>query len=145
MESDERTRNKDSSFGYLFSRLMREATSLMRKEVELVKAEVSQKTSQMMSGVASIAIAGAVLLSGFLVLLAAAVDGLSKFLPPEMTPWLSALIIGVIVIIVGLIMLQSGRKKLEQQNLTPQRTIDSLRNDQALAKRHEKRAKEQVK
>ena len=133
------------SFGSLISDLTNEITTLVRKEVELAKAELSEKSSQAIGGIASIAIAGGVLMSGFLVLLAAAVYGLNTVLPPEMTPWLSALIVGVIVVIIGLIMLQSGRKKLKSQSLMPRRTMASVKNDRGFAKQHEEKVKEQMK
>ena len=58
----------------------------------------------------TMAVAGGVLLSGFLVLLAAAVFGLDTFLQ---RPWLSALIVGAIVVVIGFIMLQSAKKKMK--------------------------------
>ncbi|MEC9482992.1 MAG: phage holin family protein, partial [Halomonas sp.] len=96
-------------------------------------------------GAVSIAVAGGVLFAGFLVLLAAAVYGLHELIDYDESPWLSALIVGVVVAIIGAIMLQSGRKKLQAQNLKPDRTVNSLRNDRDFAKQHEERAKEQVK
>ncbi|WP_043528191.1 phage holin family protein [Litchfieldella xinjiangensis] len=138
METENRTRAEGSSIGALFSSLTREVTALVRKETELVKAEMSQKTSQAMGGIAAIAVAGAVLFSGLLVLLAAAVFGLNEVLPPETTPWLGALIVGGVVMLIGFIMLQSGRKKLKSQNLMPNRTMASLRRDKEFAKEHER-------
>ncbi|MDX5378186.1 MAG: phage holin family protein, partial [Halomonas sp.] len=112
-------RTGESSIASLFTNLARDVTSLVRKETELAKVEMGEKTSQAMGALASIAIAGAVLLSGFLVLLAAAVFGLNTVLPPDTTPWLSALIVGGVVVLIGFIMLQAGRKKLKQENLMP--------------------------
>lgn len=145
---DEENRNRQegaTSFSSLISSLTRDVTSLVRNEVDLAKAEMSEKTSQAATGVGSIAAAGAVMFCGLLVLLAAAVFGLNHVLPPETTPWLSALIVGGVVLIIGLIMLQSGRKKLQAQNLMPNRTMASLRNDRKFAQQHEEQAKEQVK
>lgn len=150
MESDKPTMGEpntkaDTSFGSLFSNLTHEVTSLVRKEIELAKAELSEKASQATSGITSIAVAGAVLMSGFLVLLAAAVYGLNTVLPPNTTPWLSALIVGGIVVVIGFIMLKSGQKKLETQSLRPNRTMASVKSDQGLARQHGKQAKEQMK
>lgn len=145
MDADNRNRTQTSSLGSLLSSLTNELTGLVRKEVELAKAEMSEKGAQAAGGVGSIAAAGGVLFSGFLVLLAAAVFGLNEVLPPETTPWLSALIVGGIVLLIGFILLQSGRKKLKAQNLMPSRTMASFRNDRELAQQHETRAKEEVK
>lgn len=147
MDADNRTRQGESSssFSSLFKSLTYDVTSLVRNEVELAKAEISEKASQASAGVGSIAAAGAIMFCGFLVLLAAAVFGLNTVLPPETTPWLSALIVGGVVLLIGFIMLQSGRKKLKSQNLMPNRTMASLRNDREFARQHEEQAKERAK
>ncbi|MGR4069713.1 phage holin family protein [Halomonas sp. LR3S48] len=144
MEAENKVRTGESSIGTLFTNLAREVSSLVRKETELAKVEMGEKTSQAMGALASIAIAGAILMCGFLVLLAAAVFGLNTVLPPETTPWLSALIVGGIVVVIGLIMLQAGRKKLKQENLMPTRTMASLRRDKALTREHEEAVKEEL-
>ena len=145
MEAENRTRTQSSSIAALFSSLANEVTDLVRKESELAKVEMREKSRQAMGAVTSIAIAGAVLFSGFLVLLAAAVFGLNTVLPPETTPWLSALIVGGVVVVIGFIMLQAGRNKLKQESLVPSRTIASLRRDKALAQEHEELIKEELK
>ena len=145
MEAENRTRSQTPSIATLFSNLANEVLVLVRKESELAKVEMQEKSRQAMGAVTSIAIAGAVLFSGFLVLLAAAVFGLNTVLPPETTPWLSALIVGGVVVVIGLIMLQAGRSKLKQESLMPSRTIASLRRDKALAQEHEERVKEELK
>lgn len=144
-ENRNRTNTESSTFGSLFSSLTDEVRTLIRNEVRLAQAEMTEKASQAAKGAASIAIAGAVLFSGFLVLLAAAVYGLNAVLPGTTTPWLSALIVGAIVLIIGVIMVQTGRKKLQALNLTPERTMASLSNDKEFAKQHEEQAKEQTK
>jgi hypothetical protein len=69
---------------------------------------------------------GICVFAGLLVLLAAAVLGLATVLPP----WLSALIIGVLVVALGAGLLLLGKNRLNAEALTPQRTLRSLREDQ---------------
>ena len=64
--------------GSLIGDLAQEATSLVRKEVELVKLEMSEKIDKTTAAASSIAIGGAVLYAGFLVFLIFAVAG-SRF------------------------------------------------------------------
>lgn len=139
------TTSEGASLGSLLSTLTREMGSLVRQETQLAKAEMSEKTHQAMTGVAAIAIAGAVLFGGFLVLLAAAVFLLNEVLPPDTTPWLSAIIVGLVVAIIGYVMLKSGVKKLQAQNLMPDRTMASLQSDKDLARHHEAHVKEELK
>lgn len=128
-------RSPTRSLGALFSDLTNETTTLVRKEIELAKAEMSQKLDQMQSGLASLAAGCAVLYAGFLVLLIAAVAGLDAVLDRWWpTQWLAPLIVGVVVIIVGFVLMQKGRKDFKPNNLVPQRTFQSLKRDTDLAR-----------
>jgi hypothetical protein len=137
METTARTPNTDSrSLVALFSDLWRETTSLLRDEAALAKAEMSQKVSQVSSGIGALAIGGAITLAGFIVVLIAASAFLAQFLPPDVAVWLAPLIVGAVIMIVGLIALAKGRSNLKAQNLGPTRTTESLRRDAELAKEH---------
>ncbi|RUR33281.1 phage holin family protein [Vreelandella andesensis] len=142
MDSDSKM---TGSVGSLLSTLLNEITALVRGEAELAKAEMSEKTHQAVAGVAAIALAGAVLLGGFLTLLAAVVMLLNEVLPPETRPWLSAIIVGGVVTLIGVLMLKAGLSKVSAQGLMPNRTIDSLRSDKELTKAHQRHVKEEVK
>ncbi len=123
---------EDRSIATLFSDLTQETTTLLRKEVELAKVEISEKVSQTQSGLISLAIGGAITYAGLLVLLAAAVYGLADLLDGNMG--LSALIIGVVVAIIGYVLLLRGRSNLKAEKLALPRTAQSLRRDTELAK-----------
>jgi putative superfamily III holin-X len=138
METHEEARmyssKEDRSFGSLFTELTQETTTLVQQEVALAKAEMSEKISQVGSGLATLVIGGFVLFAGLLKLLDAAIFGIAEVLPPDLTPWLAALIVGVIVAIIGAVMLQKGRSNLKSGNLAPRRTAASLRRDKEFAK-----------
>jgi hypothetical protein len=120
----------------LFSDLWRETSTLVHEEAELAKAEMSEKVSQVGTGVAAIAIGGAIVFAGFIVLLLAAVNALALMLPPDHADWLAPLIIGLAVIVIGFIALATGRHELKAGNLRPERTMQSLRRDGELVKEH---------
>ncbi|HDZ47052.1 hypothetical protein LCGC14_0154560 [marine sediment metagenome] len=145
MDSDNKTTPQSSSVGSLLSTVMQELSSLVRNEAELAKTEMSEKTHQAMAAIAAIAIAGAVLFGGFLALLAAAIFLLNEVLPPDTTPWLSAIIVGGVATLIGFIMLTAGLKKIQAQNMMPTRTINSLQTDKAFAKKHQRNVKEELK
>ena len=133
----------NASIGALASNLVQHVTALVSDEAQLAKTEMSSKIGQITSGIGSIAAAGAVLMCGFLVLLAAAVFGLNRVLPPALTPWLSALIVGLVVVVIGVIMLVVGRKKLQASNLMPQRAIASFRRDSEMVQQHRDTSQQQ--
>jgi hypothetical protein len=124
----------DRSFGTLFSDLTRESTTLVQQEIALARAEMSEKVSQVGNGLVSLIIGGFVLFAGLLKLLDAAIYGIGELFPPDLSPWLAALIVGAIVTIIGIVMFQKGRSNLKSQHLAPQRTVESLRRDTEFAK-----------
>jgi hypothetical protein len=120
----------------LFSDLWRETTALVHEEAELAKAEVSEKVTQIGSGVAAIAIGGAIIFSGFLVLLAAAVGALYMVLDTDHRIWMAPLIVGVVVLVLGFVALAIGRRELKARNLAPDMTLQSMRDNANLVKGH---------
>ena len=80
---------------------------------------------------AAVAGGAIVLLAGFIILLMAVVYALSMV----MAPWLAALIVGVVVMIIGFAMLQSGKKQFEPSHFKPDRTLDALNKDQEALRR----------
>ncbi len=122
----------DKSLAALFSDLTRDTVELVRQELALARAELSQKVSTAQGALASMAVGAAVILAGLFLLLQAIVQGLAQVLPPDMAPWLSPLIVGAVVAAIGWAMLNAGKAKLDPDNLVPQRTMDSLRRDKAV-------------
>jgi hypothetical protein len=120
----------------LFSDLWRETSSLIHQEVALARAELSEKISHLSSGAAAMAVGGAIVFSGFLVLLGAAVGALWLMLDTEHRVWLAPLIVGLSVVVLGFIILAMGRKELRSTNLSPSLTIESMRRDAELVKGH---------
>ena len=116
----------------LFSDLFRETSTLVHQEAELAKAEISEKVSEFGKGIAALAIGGAIVFAGFMVLLFAASNGLALMLPREHADWLAPLIVGLAVIVLGFIALAMGKHELSGTILTPSRTMDSLRRDTQL-------------
>jgi hypothetical protein len=130
MQSD----RDDRPLGRLLTDLSDETRALLRGEVDLAKAEMSEKISQVGMAVAALAAGGLVLFAGFLVLLDSAVFGLGKVLEPYGLPALAALIVAIGTMIVGLIILLMGRSALKAENLAPRRTTESLRRDREFVK-----------
>jgi uncharacterized membrane protein YqjE len=130
--------NGDRTLVGLFSDLWRETSTLVHDEVELARAEVSEKVGHIGNNIAVIVTAAAVLFAGFLVLLLAAVNALMLFIPGDNAAWIAPLIVGAVVAIIGLIALAKGRAELKASALKPERTVESLRRDRDLVKEHVK-------
>jgi hypothetical protein len=120
----------------LVRRLVTDVSTLFAQEITLLKAETTEAIGDLKAATASIAIGGAVSFLGAFFLLLAAVYGLSNVVEP----WLAALIVGGVVTLIGLIMLATGRRKLEPSAMAPSRTAAALRKDSEMIKgvtRHE--------
>lgn len=128
--SDER--ESQSAFG-LLRRLTDELSTLLRQELALATAEVSRSMRVMLTGAASLAVGGAVLFTGLLAMLAAAVLGLATVL----SPWLSALVIGAAIAIIGVVLVLAGIRSLDPSTLKPSRTAESLRRDKDVITRRQ--------
>ncbi|MDX6806984.1 phage holin family protein [Terrihabitans rhizophilus] len=126
MESD-RTRSLPGLVADLFA----QSSTLFRKEIQLAKAEMAEKVTEGFIGLGMMIGAAVLFISALNVLLAAAVTGLTEAGVPA---WLSSIIVGVIVAIIGYVMLNRGMAALKTDNLMPKKTADQLAQDAALLK-----------
>jgi hypothetical protein len=121
----------ERSLGDLFSDLSRETSTLVRQEVQLAKAELTQSATEAARGLGMLVAGGAVAYAGLLFLLLAIVFGLIE---AGWDPWLSALAVGLVVVAVGAVLVLRARESLKPANLAPRRTVETLKEDQAWAK-----------
>ena len=120
------TQAQDRSLGELFSDLSREASHLVRHEVALAKAELSEKAASIGRDVGFISVGGALLYAGLLTLVAALVIGLSQ---AGLDWWAAALIVGMVVTIVGYLSTHKGLSALKREQVRPTETIDTLKEN----------------
>ena len=118
----------DKSIGELFRSMSEDLSALVRDEIRLAQAEVGQKAKKAGIGIGAFGGAGVVALYGLGVLIAAAVLGLSNVV----SPWLAALIVGVVLFIVAGVAALVGKKQLSQAAPpVPTETIASVKTDVA--------------
>ncbi|MDQ3704016.1 MAG: phage holin family protein [Chloroflexota bacterium] len=121
----------DRSLGELFADLAKESSVLVRQEVALAKAEMTQKAGQVGKDIGFLAVGGLVLYAGLLAIIAAIIIVLGTIGVPW---WLAALVVGVIVAGVGYFLVQRGLQALKRENLAPKQTIETLKEDAEWAK-----------
>jgi putative superfamily III holin-X len=119
------------SLGDLFGELTQEISRLFRQEIALAKLELSQNVSRVGSDAALVAAGGVILHAGLLALIFTLVLVLDLALHML---WLSALIVTLVVLVAGFVLLQTGLKRLKQEDLTPRQTLETLRGDVEWAK-----------
>lgn len=125
--------------GDLFAGLARDFSGLFHTEIELAKAEASEKLDQALKAGVALG-AGAVLAIGALgVFLAALVSGGTAILvawgmPEPGANFVSAIIVTVIVALIAWATIASGLNQLKANKLGMDRTANSLRADAATVK-----------
>jgi hypothetical protein len=121
----------DRSLKDLLADLTESITTLFRQEIQLARAETSEKITQVGVALGAIA-AGAILaLAALIVLLQALVIGITEAGVP---PGWAALIVGVVVAVIAYVLIHKGTSDLKASNLTPDRTVSSLKRDAQVVK-----------
>jgi hypothetical protein len=124
---------REPSFARLLKDLTSDSRTLIQKEIELAKAEMSEKASRVGRNIGYLAVGALVAFAALLTLLGAASYGLMEALderiPASVAIWLAPLIIGVIVAIVGGALISSALSTLRNEGLTPRKTLNSLQEN----------------
>lgn len=120
----------ERSLADLFSELTRELRTLFRQEMELFTVEMKEKVAHASKDAAAIGVGGVLLLTGYLVLVAAAVLGVAVFLPA----WGAALLVATVFMVLGFILVLKGRNDLKQMEVKPEQTTESLKETAKWAK-----------
>lgn len=114
----------------LISTLTTDLGNLVRKESELVRTEVAENIHNAARAGQAIGLGAALLLGGFLTLLAALVLGLSKVMDPT---W-AALVVGVVVSLIGFTLVKRATRKIAPTELAPNRATRQLQKDAKFVK-----------
>jgi hypothetical protein len=116
----------------LLSDMLNELTSLFRKEIQLARAEMSEKASEATGAVPGMAGGAALAFGGLILLLMAAAALIARVFDLPMG-W-GQLIVGLIAAVGGYALIRGGLAKLKASNFTPTRTAEQLSRDAAAAK-----------
>ena len=115
----------------LMTDLLDQVTQLVRKEVQLFRAEMGDKASQAMAAAGSVLAAAVVAITALNVLAAALVAALTNAGIPA--PW-SAVIVGVGLAILAFMMAKKGLDNLKAGSLAPERTTRAAVRDVSMVK-----------
>ena len=119
-------RVESRGIGELLGDLSRQVSTLVRKEIDLARVEVTSSIGRMSRGAATAGAGGALVYAGLLVLLAAAVRGL---IAAGIDAWLAALIVGVAAVAIGGVVTSIGMKQVQETDLAPNHTVDTVREN----------------
>src|SRR5215203_4129270 len=128
METSTRFRGTDGdkSLGELVQDLSRQTSTLIRQEMRLAQAELTEKGRHAGKGAGMFGGAGVVALYGVGALIAAAILGLATVLEP----WIAAAAIGVALLLVAGILALTGKKELDEMGPpNPEQALESVQRD----------------
>ena len=131
MESSTRTDLNDRPIGELVKQLSQDTSTLIRQEMALARAEMTQKGRQAGKG------AGLLGAGGVVGLLAAGAltAGLILLLAEVMEPWLAALIVAAVYGVIAAALALSGKEKVQEAGPpVPEQTVETVKEDVQWAK-----------
>jgi CHASE3 domain sensor protein len=114
----------------LVSDLTSQVQALVRKEMELARAEVKEQVSQAAKGAAAFAVAGVVAFIAAILLAFAAAWGLAELIPVG----LGFLVVGVLLLAVAGVAFVQGKAKLARVSPVPEQTVETVKQDVETAK-----------
>lgn len=115
----------DTSIGELIGNISNDLTQLFRQEVELAKAEVKQEAAKAGKAAGMLGGAGFAGYLAVVLLSFALVFGLANIMDAG---W-AALIVAVIWAIIGAVLYTTGRKRLQDIDPVPHRTVNTIKED----------------
>lgn len=114
-----------TSLGALLSKVTEQMSRLVRDEFQLAQAQLTEKGKRLGVGAAAFAAAALFALYAFGVLLAAAVLGLSIIV----SPWLAAIIVGVVLLVIAAICALVGNSKVKAAQRVEAKPQEGIKRD----------------
>jgi hypothetical protein len=125
----------DRSLGQLFGDLSRQLGTLVQKEIELAKTEMTTRVTTVSRDAAMLGAGGALAYGALLI----ALVGVALLLwELGVTPWLAFLLVALVVGVIAAVLIQRGRAELQRTNLAPTKTIETIKEDAEWAKQQVK-------
>ena len=123
------------SLGTLLRELVEGGTTLVRSEVRIARIELAEVARAIGVGTGLVAVGGVLALLGALALLTGLVLLIGDQWLPRDLYWVAALIFVIITGAVALLFVKKGRRHLTPQQLTPDQTVATLKEDKEWLKR----------
>lgn len=122
---------EDLSLAELVAGLSSDFSTLVRKEIDLARAETMQTINTGLRSIVTMMIGGLVAYAGLIILLGGIAIWVGQALD---NPWIGGVAVGAIVVVLGIILLVSGRAAFSNLSVTPERTVQTLQEDAQWAK-----------
>lgn len=126
MAATDTTRQDDRSVAELIKQFSEQTSHLIRDEMKLAQAEMSQKAKHAGTGIGLFGGAGLLAFFGVGALVTAAIAALSL---TDLEVWAAALIVAAVLFVLAGIVAMVGRSETKQASPTPERTVANVKRD----------------
>jgi len=125
------TVDDDPTLGALVHDLTQQVPRLIRSEMRLAQAEMTEKGKRAGLGIGMFSAAGLLAFLGLCCMITTAILGLAHALPD----WLAALLVGVVLLAAAAVAALVGRKEVQQATPpAPEHAIEGVKEDVAVVK-----------
>lgn len=129
---------REMSTGELVKQLTQQTSDLVRQEIDLAKAEMTEKGKKTGVGAGILGGSGLMALFGLAALTTAAIAALSE----AMDVWAAALIVAAVYMAVAGVLALTGRNRLQEAApMAPEQTIETMKEDVEWARSQAKSAR----
>ena len=120
-------REHEASITTLVSGIVNDTQTLVRQEIALAKQEIREEISTAKAATIKVAIAGAVLAVGGLLLVLALAQALAAVL--HWPVWAGYILVGVVLAVAGYVLLASAQKQLKTLSPVPEKTVETVKEN----------------
>ena len=124
----------DRSFSDVFQDILHNVQDIVRSEVRLAKTEIQEEIGEAKSSAVLLGGGSLTAIFALLFFLLTVVYALALVMPS----WAAALIVGGALAVVATLMLTAGLRRFKQIRPTPQRTVESIKENVEWAKQQVK-------
>ena len=132
----------EAPLGDLIRRFGQDAGTLIKQEITLAKLELRESVKGLAKDAGKLGAAAGLGLFGAFAFLAFVIIGLGDLINNY---WLSALIVAVLLLGAAAVMAKGALASMKKNNLAPQETVQTLKEDQRWAKREVQDFKQSLK
>ena len=134
--------SSEAPLGDLIRRFGQDAGTLIKQEITLAKLELRESVKGLAKDAGKLGAAAGLALFGGFAFLAFVIVGLGDLINNY---WLSALIVAVLLLGAAAVMAKGALASIKKNNLAPQETVQTLKEDQRWAKREVQDFKQSLK
>ena len=124
----------DRSLSGVLQDIIRNVQEIVRSEVRLAKTEILEEAAKTKSSTLLLGAGAVSAIFAILFLLLMIVYALALVVPS----WTAALIVGAALAVVASVMLTAGVRRFKQIHPTPERTVETIKENLEWAKQHTK-------